>query len=114
MHEMSIAQSIVEIVEEEMNRHHIQKLKKIFVKIGELVAVVPESLQFCYKVLTEEGPLKGTELVIENVPVKAFCQSCQKEFHSTTPFFTCPYCGSPHTKVLQGQELQVYELEVEE
>lgn len=113
MHEMSIAQSVLEIVNDTLQQNPGSKLKKVVVKVGELVAVVPDSLQFCYQALTADTPLQGSELVIEVIPVAAYCQDCGKEFKIDSFFFVCPHCESTNVKVLSGQELQVSELEVE-
>lgn len=113
MHEMSIAQSILEIVTDTLEQNPGSKLKKVMVKVGELVAVVPDSLQFCYRAITAETPLEGSELEIEVIPVAASCQDCGKEFKVDSFFFICPHCEGVNVKVLSGQELQVSELEVE-
>ena len=113
MHEMSIAQSLLEIVEDTLKENPHSKLKKVVVKIGELVAVVPDSLDFCYKALTAGTPLEGSELEIEIIPVAALCQDCGKEFKVDSFFFICPHCESTNVKILSGQELRVSELEVE-
>jgi len=113
MHEMSIAQSLLEIVEDTLKENPHSKLKKVVVKVGELVAVVPDSLQFCYQALTADTPLEGSELVIELIPVAASCQDCRKEFKVDSFFFICPHCESTNVKILSGQELRVSELEVE-
>jgi hydrogenase nickel incorporation protein HypA/HybF len=96
MHEMSIAQSVLEIVNDTLQQNPGSKLKKVVVKVGELVA-----------------PLEGSELVIEVIPVAASCQDCGREFKVDSFFFVCPHCESAQVKVLSGQELQVSELEVE-
>ncbi|NOX38749.1 MAG: hydrogenase maturation nickel metallochaperone HypA [Calditrichaeota bacterium] len=114
MHEMSVAQSIVQIVEEVLQEQKAHRVLKVVVRIGELVAVVPESLQFCYRAITEGTELGDSELVIQTVPVRAVCQACGREFSPETPFFICPFCESTRVHLLQGQELQVSELEVEE
>lgn len=113
MHEMSIAQNILEIVETALRENPGSRLKKVLVKTGELVAVVPDSLQFCYQAITAGTPLEGSELVIEVIPTRALCDSCGKEFKVESFFFVCPHCESARVKVLSGQELQVSELEVE-
>jgi len=113
MHEMSIAQNILEIVESALRENPGSRLKKVVVKAGELAAVVPESLQFCYQALTAGTPLESSELRIEVIPVRARCESCGREFRIESFFFVCPHCESAQVKVLSGQELQVSELEVE-
>ena len=57
MHEMSIAQSLIEIIEEEMKKHDAKYLRSVRLNIGQLSAVVPESLSFCFEVITSDTPL---------------------------------------------------------
>jgi hydrogenase nickel incorporation protein HypA/HybF len=112
MHELSIAQSIIDIVDETLNGENA-KLLEISVEIGELVAVVPESLEFCYNVITENTKYSGSKLDITILPLKSKCKNCKKEFQIEKFTFICPYCESSELDVLQGQELKIRHLEVE-
>jgi hydrogenase nickel incorporation protein HypA/HybF len=112
MHELSIAQSIIDIVDETLNGENA-KLLEISVEIGELVAVVPESLEFCYNVITENTKYAGSKLEIIILPLKSKCKNCKKEFQIEKFTFICPYCESNELDVLQGQELKIRHLEVE-
>ena len=113
MHEMSIAQNIIEIVEEISKENQVKQVKKVIVKIGKLVAVVPDSLQFCYEVLTKESDLENSQLVIDIMPILGECNSCRKRFEVESHFFACPFCKSSEVKITQGQELSICELEVD-
>ncbi len=113
MHEMSIAQNIVEIVNEILQEHPEYQIQKVYVDIGELMAVVPESLHFCYQAITENTPLEKSELVINTIPIRAVCQNCQEEFELDSFLFICPECGSSDLKELSGRELKIKNLEVD-
>ncbi len=110
---MSIAQSILEIVEDIMKDEPKTHLKKVIVEVGELTAVVPESLEFCYQALTAGTELEESRIVIEQIPVLARCRNCHEEFHADSVFLICPHCQSGDVQILRGQELQVKELEIE-
>ncbi len=113
MHEMSIAESIIDIIRETLNDDDHRKLLSVTVEIGELTAVIPESLHFCFQALVEETPYKGAELIIKNIPLKGKCVKCESEFSIKNYAFICPSCGSSEVQVMGGQELKVTELEVE-
>ena len=113
MHEMSIAQSILEIVEEYLKEYPGKRLKSVTVEVGELTAVVPESLDFCFTAITEETPYAGAKLVIKNIPLTGVCQECNHHFAIKDYNFTCPHCQSTQVKIQGGDELKVSELEVE-
>ena len=112
MHELSIAQSIIDIVDETLNGED-NKLLEVSVEIGELVAVVPDSLEFCYNVITENTKYAGSKLDIKILPLTSKCKNCKKEFQIVKFTFVCPHCDSSELDVLQGQELRISHLEVE-
>ena len=113
MHEMSIAQSILNIVDEYMTRENGQKLKEVAVEIGELVAVVPDSLTFCYEVLVEDTDYRDSALNIQIIPLKGTCTACSRSFKIKNYEFLCPHCQSTSLEIQGGQELRITHLEVE-
>jgi len=118
MHEMSIAQSLVAIVQQEMAKHGVTRLHGVLVRHGALAAVVPHALTFAWEVLTRDTPLDGARLDMEEVPVRLRCSSCGAEF---TPeecdrllLIPCPACGEDlGHEVLEGKELYIENLEAE-
>jgi len=113
MHEMSIAQSLIDIIQEEMNRHEATFLKSVRLNIGQLSAVVPESLSFCFEVITTGTPLEGAELIMDMVPLTGSCRACKETFEIEDYAFSCPSCGSPEIDTISGQDLSIVEMEVE-
>ena len=110
MHEMSIAQSIIDIVKEEMIRHHVNTLHSIRVQIGRLSAIVPASLSFCFEIMTADTELEGAELLMEIVPLQATCMECNETFEVMDYTFICPHCKSKDIQTLAGQDLTVVEI----
>ena len=80
MHEMGIARSLLEIIKREMKRSKVRKLKKVRVKIGELTAVEPEALRFCFEASIKDTDLDGAILEIEDVPLSGECVDCRTKF----------------------------------
>ncbi len=113
MHEMSIAQNLIEIIEEEMEKHGAKGLRSVRLHIGKLSAVVPEALSFCFGVITEGTALGGARLDMEIIPLQGHCQGCGDEFEIVDYAFVCPSCGSTRIETIAGQELSIVELEVE-
>jgi len=117
MHELSIVQSLLALIEDEMVKHGKEKLITVKVKHGRLAAVVPEAMQMGFEVLTAETRLAGANLVMEETPVILRCRSCGREFSPEPPtsaFAPCPACGEElgHS-VLSGRELYIEYLELE-
>ncbi|MDH3455650.1 MAG: hydrogenase maturation nickel metallochaperone HypA [Gemmatimonadota bacterium] len=111
---MSIAQSIVEIVEETLRAEPGTRVERVVVRIGRLVAVGPDSLAFCYEAITEGTALAGSDLVVEEVPVRVRCRACGETTELETFTFRCARCGGVELSALSGNELVVSHIEVEQ
>ena len=111
---MAIAQQIVGIVEETLKTYPDAKCKTVHIRIGELTAVIPESLTFAYQAITTDTPLSESKLEIESLPIRAQCKSCSKQFGVEEFEFLCPHCRSQDIEILQGRELHVEKLELDE
>jgi hydrogenase nickel incorporation protein HypA/HybF len=114
MHELSIAVGIVEAAMDEARQRNVQ-VSAVHLRLGALSGVVKDALLFSYEVACQDTPLEGSRLLIEEVPVAVFCPQCkERRVLESVQSFTCPDCASPTREVLQGKELEVYALEVEE
>lgn len=114
MHEIGIANSILEAVRSEMLRHPGTRLCKIGVRIGELAAVDPDSLQCCFGALIRGTDLASLELAIELCPRRHRCAECNFEFNVTDYDLRCPHCGAETTQFISGDQLELAYMEVEE
>ena len=113
MHEMAIAQSIIEIVNDTLADDERNKLKEIAIDIGELAAVVPDSLQFCYETIVHETEYQNAVLNINVIPLKIKCNNCNIESKIEKYAFICPKCESTNIIVISGEELNIRYLEVD-
>ena len=109
---MSIAQSILDIVIEEMQTNGVKRMSAVRLKIGELTAVVPNSLIFCWSVVTESTPAEGSRLDIDSVEVRAECSKCGLVFDIENREYVCPKCKDVELTLLSGRELYIQDLEV--
>jgi len=117
MHEMSIAQSILDVVQQYAKSDHsrdtgVPRVKSVRLRIGEMAGVVPESLRFCFEIAGEGTVAQGAELLIDEIPIRCRCTSCNLEFLAERFLFLCPTCGAPEVEVLSGNELDVVELDL--
>jgi hydrogenase nickel incorporation protein HypA/HybF len=113
MHELSIAMSIVEMAQEEALRRGVQ-VNAVHLKLGALSGVVKESLLSSYEMACDDTPLRGSRLVIEDVPVVIFCPTCKVQRPlSSVQLFCCGECGTPTSEIVQGKELEVVALEIQ-
>jgi len=105
MHELGIAEGILQIVRAHMPPKG--RVVSIHLKAGKLHAIVPESLVFYFEHLARGTPLQGARLEIEEVPVKVRCASCGEERCLDLPIFRCGACGSTDVELVSGEELFV-------
>lgn len=87
-------------------------INKIHLIVGEFTCVEPVSLQFAFEVQTRHTFLENVDLVIKNVPLIAFCHSCQQEYKPKMGLqYSCPYCNSPMEDIRSGRELKIDRIE---
>ena len=115
MHELSIALSIVEVAWEECAQRGGARLRAVHLRIGPLAGIVPDALRFSWVAACAETPLEGSQLLIEQVPLKIHCPACQAQHQLGRIYpLRCPACGADQVDIVQGKELEVVALEVEE
>lgn len=115
MHELSIAMSIVEMVQEEIALRENVQVEAVHLRLGLLSGVVKEALLSCYEMACAATPLEGSRLLIEEIPVEVFCPTCDLPRQvSSMQLFSCPECGTATSKIVLGKELEVFALEIRE
>jgi len=113
VHELAIANSIVNTVLEEAKKRNFKSVAAIGLKIGALTDVVPEALEFGFSAIVAGTLLERTKLEIESVPVTGACSACREIFEVQGFVFACPSCGSSDITVEKGQELDIVYIEVD-
>jgi hydrogenase nickel incorporation protein HypA/HybF len=111
LHELAIAESVLRIA----SRHADgRQVTKVYLKVGHLRQVVPSALAFSFELLAQGTPLEGAELEMEEVPVTGKCRECAAENRLTGFPLQCGACGGFDLQILEGEELYVESLELEE
>jgi hydrogenase nickel incorporation protein HypA/HybF len=114
MHELSIALSIVDIALEEAERQGAGRVAAVHLKLGSLSGIVADALVSAFGLAREGTPLDQAELVIEEVPALAYCETCAASHDpGPVPNFHCPTCGAPTPSLEQGRELELVALEID-
>ena len=114
MHEMSVAQNIVEIVQQYLPEGDPGGVHSVRIRVGQFSGIVRESLEFCFNVITEGTPLEGAVLDIEDVALMVRCRTCSEVSTPAEGLFICQGCGSSDVHILSGTELQVVSLELKD
>jgi len=113
MHEMAIAESVLQIIESAAQRESFTRVRAVWLEIGRLSGVEPEAIRFCFDVVTRESVAAGARLEIVDAPGSAWCMQCSEPIEIHTRADACPRCGSYQLQVTGGTEMRVKELEVE-
>ena len=113
MHEMGVAMQIAEIATASIPADMQQaRVERVNLKVGKLSAIVPDSLQFCFRIVVQNTQLEGAELAIQEIPVVARCNDCRNEWTIDNPVFTCNKCNSGAIELLSGRELDIDSIEI--
>ncbi len=108
MHEMGIAQELVEIALNALPADlKDPKVASLNLRIGKLSSVVPHSLTFCFEIITKDTPLEHARLNIEMVPVVIRCDTCGRQWEAETPVFRCPDCEHGQVRLISGREIDI-------
>ena len=113
MHELGIVFYIIRDVKQAAEANNVSKVSSVVMNIGEVSTVVPEYLTDCWRWAADKEPLlEGSELKIITVPAVTRCEDCGREYETVRHGKTCPYCSSGNTYLLQGNEVEIKEIEV--
>ena len=113
MHELALAESIVQIVDKEMKKYPGSKAIRVAIKLGALHEIVPDALQFGFDTMTVKTSLEGAKLDIERIAIKGRCRNCGHEFEIEEYMFICPQCYSGDIEMTQGDILEISHIEIE-
>lgn len=113
MHELGIAQSIVEIAGKAAREQGAVQVREVTVEVGALSGVMAEALEFCFEACCKETLLEGSRLKIEPVAARARCRDCSREYDLSNFFDNCPACNSAASDMLSGEELRIKEMEID-
>ena len=116
MHELSIAQNIITIVEEEyLKQNCTGDVKSIVFFAGRMNAIIPESLIFNFNTIKLENKiLMNTILQLKEEPIIIKCKNCKVENKIDDPFFICETCGSTNIEIISGKEMYIESIEIDD
>jgi len=113
MHEISICEGILSILEDNAKTQGYNKVKTVWLEIGELAGIEIEALRFGFDVVTQHSIAKDSRLEIITIPGVAWCMSCAKNVNVNQKFQACPDCGSYQLQITGGDQMRIKELEVD-
>jgi hydrogenase nickel incorporation protein HypA/HybF len=113
MHEMSLAESALQIIEDAAHKQGFKRVKTVWLEIGQLSCVEQEAMRFCFDAVINGSVAAGAKLEIVETPGQGRCMQCGKESQIASLYEACPQCGGYTMQVIAGDAMRVKELEVE-
>jgi len=114
MHEVSICQNIIEALETELAEDQFQNVREVHIKIGVLSCIDPKILSHAFACIIEGSPFKKSSLHTKLIEVLAACEHCGQNFKVEDYRFVCPECDNPSSTIIEGNELTIYKIILEE
>ena len=112
MHELSIAQALVEQVEAIAAKEQATRVARVVLTVGALSGADPEALRGAFPLVAEGTLADGAELVVEPVPARVRCRACGHESSAGDYFIGCAQCSSRDVELISGRELNIKSIEI--
>ncbi len=114
MHEVSIAQSLLEIAVRECEKAGYTRINSISLLIGEASGVQIDSLRFAFDIIKKDTPADEAQLLITTSPLTGRCTDCATLFYPHGDIvFNCPRCKGNNLRIIKGNELDILEIDVD-
>lgn len=115
MHELGIVFHIIRTVEDVAKQNDVTCIRRVTLQLGEVSGVVESYLQDCWKWAAAKSEiLPDAVLTVEIIPAVTLCEDCGQQYPTVQYGRTCPHCQSPHTHLVQGNEMLIKEVEAVE
>jgi len=112
MHELALAQSVIDIVEATARKHAGRRVTRVRLQIGALSHVSPAALEFCFEAAARGTLAEAARLDILATPGEAWCMPCGAKVALAARGEPCPMCGSYQLTVVRGDEMAVQDIDV--
>ena len=114
MHEFSIVDSLLHLAEEHAIKHNAKKVTKLEVKIGVLSGVEPELLKTAFETFKEGTICEDAKFIMKIQPVVIRCKECGFEGELSKDEYLCPKCKGTEINIIDGEDMYLMSLELEE
>ncbi len=110
MHELTLAEHVIAIVENAVTKAGIKKVTRVRLSVGKLSHVESDTLLYCCKVVSRGSFIEGVHFEIDRPAGKAQCNKCGKVFSLDHLAQACPSCLGHDFQLLDGDQLKVAEI----
>lgn len=105
MHEMSIAQELIEQICSVAHQNNMQRVNEVILEIGILRLVIPEVMQNAFTAVTKDTVAEGAMLTMIEIPAQAVCNQCQQYFEPALDDYLCPRCRRADVTITRGNDI---------
>jgi hydrogenase nickel incorporation protein HypA/HybF len=113
MHELSIAQNLLDIVSRQCIEQGYKEIESISIRVGRASGILPDALMFAFNAIKSDSIAKSAQLNISEIPVAGLCRVCENTFIVEEEYIlSCPLCGGSSFSVTGGRELDIVDIEV--
>jgi hydrogenase nickel incorporation protein HypA/HybF len=113
MHEMSLAESVREIVDETARSNGARCVTAVRLEIGRLAQVEIEAMRFAFDVVKRGSLADTARLEVVETDGSAWCMSCSQAVLIARRGDACPNCESHQLQVTGGDRMRVMDIEIE-
>ena len=112
MHELGIVFYAIKEVENVCREQKLTTVSKVTLEVGEVSTIVPDYFRDCWKWAVERSEyMKGCVLDLIVLKAITYCEDCQQTYSTMEFGKTCPHCGSDHTYLITGSEINIKSIE---
>ena len=113
MHEMSLAESMLQLIEDAAHQQGFTRVKTVWLEIGQLACVEKEAMRFCFDAVMRDSIAQHAKLEIIETAGQGWCEQCVSAVPLAALYEACQKCGNYALRVTGGDAMRVKELEVE-
>lgn len=113
MHELSLCQNLVEILEQQARAHDAKRVTGVWLELGAQACVEESALQFSFEIACQGTRAEGCRLHLAVRPSSAWCWGCNQSVELQEESL-CPHCQSPSLQREMNNEMQIKSIEIQQ
>jgi hydrogenase nickel incorporation protein HypA/HybF len=113
MHELGVAESILNTAIKVAEDNNAKTITKIQVKVGTLSGVEPYALQFALNAIKDGTIAQNADMEMNIIKAVGRCNACGKDSEPDTFYSICEYCNDPMLEIVAGEEFEIEFVDVE-
>ncbi len=113
MHEMSLAEGILRIIEDQAAERGFDRVLRVRVEVVRLAGVEVAALRFSFDAVMNNSVAESAVLEIIDTPGQGWCLDCGTSVEISALYDACPLCGGYRVQATGGMDMRVLDLEVD-